>query len=198
MSMWDQRYAGDEYAYGKEPNDFLRAEVARLPVGGTLCLGEGEGRNAVFLAGLGHRGTALDASKTGLEKAQMLAAQNDVEIETLHVDLAQYELEANRWDVIVAIFCHLPPDLRRKVHGQIAQALRPGGCFILEAYTPEQLTYRTGGPPNEAMMMDVASLREELAGLDFDIAQEVVRDIQEGTHHFGTGATVQLVARKQG
>ena len=198
MSMWDQRYAGDEYAYGKEPNDFLRAEVARLPVGGTLCLGEGEGRNAVFLAGLGHRVTALDASKTGLEKAQMLAAQNDVEIETLHVDLAQYELEANRWDVIVAIFCHLPPDLRRKVHGQIAQALRPGGCFILEAYTPEQLTYRTGGPPNEAMMMDVASLREELAGLDFDIAQEVVRDIQEGTHHFGTGATVQLVARKQG
>lgn len=198
MSIWDQRYAGDEYAYGKEPNDFLRAEVARLPVGDTLCLGEGEGRNAVFLAGLGHRVTALDASKTGLEKAQMLAAQNDVEIETLHVDLAQYELEANRWDVIVAIFCHLPPDLRRKVHGQIAQALRPGGCFILEAYTPEQLTYRTGGPPNEAMMMDVASLREELAGLEFDIAQEVVRDIQEGTHHFGTGATVQLVARKQG
>ena len=198
MSIWDQRYAGDEYAYGKEPNDFLRAEVARLPVGDTLCLGEGEGRNAVFLAGLGHRVTALDASKTGLEKAQMLAAQNDVEIETLHVDLAQYELEANRWDVIVAIFCHLPPDLRRKVHGQIAQALRPGGRFILEAYSPEQLIYRTGGPPNEAMMMDVASLREELAGLDFDIAQEVVRDIQEGTHHFGTGATVQLVARKQG
>lgn len=198
MSIWDQRYAGDEYAYGKEPNDFLRAEVARLPVGDTLCLGEGEGRNAVFLAGLGHRVTALDASKTGLEKAQMLAAQNDVEIETLHVDLAQYELEANRWDVIVAIFCHLPPDLRRKVHGQIAQTLRPGGRFILEAYTPEQLTYRTGGPPNEAMMMDVASLREELAGLEFDIAQEVVRDIQEGTHHFGTGATVQLVARKQG
>ncbi len=51
--MWDKRYAGETYAYGTQPNDFLRDNAQSLPVGDTLCLGEGEGRNAVFLAGLG-------------------------------------------------------------------------------------------------------------------------------------------------
>lgn len=194
--MWNKRYAGETYAYGIQPNDFLRDKAKSLPVGNTLCLGEGEGRNAVFLAGLGHRVTALDSSEVGLGKARRLAADNDVSIDTIHSDLTEYDLEPGRWDCIVAIFCHLPPDLRRKVHGQIAAALRPVGRFILEAYTPDQLRYGSGGPPNEAMMMDVATLQDELAELEFEIAREVVRDIQEGEFHNSIGAVVQLVARK--
>lgn len=162
----------------------------------TLSLGEGEGRNAVFLAGLGHKVLALDASKVGLDKAQRFAAKHGVEIQTIHTDLATYELGSNRWDVIVSVFCHLPPDLRKKVHGQIADALRPGGCLILEGYTPLQLEYKTGGPPVAAMMMDLGTLRDELSGLEFEVAQEVVRDIHEGAFHDGKGATVQLIARK--
>lgn len=194
--MWDKRFSGEDFAYGTDPNDFLREQAGKLPVGETLSLAEGEGRNAVFLAGLGHKVSALDSSKVGLEKARMLAKQNGVEIETVHADLATYVLAKNRWDVIVSVFCHLPPDLRRKVHGQIAGALRPGGYLILEAYTPRQLEYKTGGPPNAAMMMSMDILRDEVTGLEFDIAQEVVRDIREGTFHNGTGATVQLLARK--
>ena len=194
--MWDKRYSGEAFAYGTEPNDFIREQAGRLPVGDTLSLGEGEGRNAVFLAGLGHRVSALDASEVGLAKAQAFAQKNGVEIETIHADLANYDLEVNRWDVIVSVFCHLPPELRRKVHGQIAGALRPGGCLILEAYTPLQLEYKTGGPPNAAMMMDLDSLRDELGELEFEFAQEVVREIHEGALHDGRGATVQLIARK--
>jgi len=196
MQIWDKRYAGESYAYGTQPNDFLLENAQTLPVGDTLCLGEGEGRNAVFLAGLGHRVTALDSSEVGLGKARRLAADNDVRIDAIHADLAEYDIEPGRWDCIVAIFCHLPPDLRRKVHGQIAAAPRPGGRFILEAYTPDQLALGTGGPGNAAMMMDVASLRDELGGLEFEIAREVVRDIREGEFHDGMGATVQLIARK--
>lgn len=196
--MWDNRYSSEAYIYGTDPNDFLREHVDRLPVGDTLCLAEGEGRNAAFLAGAGHRVSALDASNIGLQKASALAKSRGVEVETIHADLAVYDLEPNRWDAIVSVFCHLPPDLRKKVHGQIAQALRADGVFILEAYTPAQLQYGTGGPPSAAMMMDLASLRHELPGLDFELAQEVVRDIREGTGHAGTGATVQLIARKAG
>jgi len=194
--MWDKRYSSEAYVYGTDPNDFLREHANTLPVGNTLSLGEGEGRNAVFLAGLGHAVSAIDASKVGLEKAQTLAAKRGVKIETIHADLATYKLGVNRWDVIVAVFCHLPPELRKLVHGQIANALRPGGRFILEAYTVRQLEYKTGGPPNAAMMMDLETLREELHGLEFDLAQDVVRDIHEGTFHDGRGATVQLIARK--
>lgn len=194
--MWDKRYSGEAFAYGTEPNDFIREQAGRLPVGDTLSLGEGEGRNAVFLAGLGHSVSALDASEVGLAKAQAFAQKNGVEIETIHADLANYDLEANRWDVIVSVFCHLPPELRRKVHGQIVGALRPGGCLILEAYTPRQLEYKTGGPPNAAMMMDLESLHDELGGLEFEFEQEIVREIHEGALHDGRGATVQLIARK--
>ena len=195
--MWDKRYSGESYAYGTEPNDFLREQADNLPIGDTLCLGEGEGRNAVFLAGLGHKVTALDASATGLEKAQKLAAERGAKIDTIHADLAKYELEANRWDVIVSIYCHLPPPLRMRVHGQIAQSLRPGGIFILEAFTPRQLEFKTGGPPVVEMMMNLEGLRRELTGLEFDVGQETVREVQEGTHHNGTSAVVQLVAHKR-
>jgi hypothetical protein len=53
--FWDQRYGtADGFVFGTAPNDFLRAVADRIPPGPVLCLAEGEGRNAVFLAGRGH------------------------------------------------------------------------------------------------------------------------------------------------
>lgn len=194
--MWDERYSGEDYAYGTEPNDFLRAVAPRLPVGRTLCLGEGEGRNAVFLAGLGHEVTALDGSAVGLAKTRRLAESRGVAVWTLHTDLAQYTVEPEAWDVVVSVFCHLPPDLRRRVHEEVVAGLRPGGVFVLEAYTVRQLDLATGGPATAEMMMGLGGLREELAGLRLDHAVELDREIHEGRFHCGTGAVVQVLAVK--
>ncbi|NTV95252.1 MAG: class I SAM-dependent methyltransferase [Thiobacillus sp.] len=195
--MWDQRYAGADYAYGTEPNDFLVAEAECLPAGGrVLCLGEGEGRNAVWLAGRGFRVTGVDASAVGLAKAHRLAEAAGVTIATVAADLADYDPGEACWDAVVSIFCHLPPELRRRVHAGVVRALRPGGVFLLEAYTPRQLAYGTGGPPAAALMMDLETLAAELPGLVFDHAVELDRVVREGRHHDGTGAVVQLVARK--
>ena len=72
--MWDERYSGTEFAFGTEPNDFLRETFEQIPVGGhVLCLAEGEGRNAVFLAEQGFKVTAMDMSEVGLNKANKLA-----------------------------------------------------------------------------------------------------------------------------
>lgn len=194
--MWDQRYAGEKFAYGTEPNDFLREHAAGLPVGETLCIGEGEGRNAVFLAALGHRVTAVDASAVGLAKANRLAAERGLSITTRHCDLAHFEFEPARWDTIVSIFCHLPGQLRERVHRVIPAALKPGGVLILEAYTPRQLEFATGGPPVDDMMMELDGLRRELAGLDFIHGIETIREVIEGDFHTGTGAVVQVIARR--
>jgi SAM-dependent methyltransferase len=194
--MWDERYAGESFAYGKEPNDFLKNHAAQLPIGNTLCIGEGEGRNAAYLASLGHQVTALDASSVGLQKAKSLAEEKHVEIQTIHADLNDYVFDAEAWDTVVAIFCHLPPELRKQVHQSVVKTLRPGGMFILEAYTPEQLDYGTGGPPVKAMMMDLVTLRDELDGLRFIHAEESVREIIEGEHHTGMGAVVQVIGQK--
>lgn len=194
---WDERFGQAGYFYGTEPNDFLREVADRIPRGRVLCLAEGEGRNAAFLAGQGARVTAVDASATGLEKAKLLAAGRGLTIETVHADLATWPIEPGAWDAVVAIFCHLPPEIRGDVHRRAVAGLRPGGVFVLEAYTPDQLSYDTGGPRVAELLMRLTSIREELAGLDLDIAREIEREIHEGEGHTGRSAVVQVLGHKR-
>lgn len=195
-TMWDERYDTEEFVYGREPNAFLAGVSGMMPPGDVLCLAEGEGRNAVFLAKRGHRVLAVDSSAVGLAKAARLAEESGVRIETVTADLADFVIEPGRWDAIVSIFCHLPPDIRLPLHRQVVKGLRPGGLFVLEGYTPAQLALGTGGPPSAELMMTLAELREELAGLEFLQAGELERDVVEGRLHTGRGAVVQIVARK--
>jgi len=196
MIDWDERYDTSEYIYGVEPNDFLRNHADRLASGRTLCLAEGEGRNAVFLARQGHVVTAVDSSSVALKKARKLAQMRGVQIRTVHADLADFEIGIGRWDSIVSIFCHVPPDLRRRLHAAVVEGLKPGGMLLLEAYTPRQIALGTGGPPVPELTMTLDALREELAGLEFLHALETERDVVEGIHHTGRGAVVQVLARK--
>ena len=194
--MWDQRYSSKDYAYGTKANDFLVSMYDKLPTGKILCLAEGEGRNAVWLAEQGNEVTAVDSSEVGLKKAEKLAKERNVKITTVHADLADYDIGVQQWDAIVSIFCHLPPELRQDVHRRCVQGLRNKGVLLLEAYTPLQLEYKTGGPPSAAMMLDVQTLTSELISLEFLHLQEQIREIHEGEYHNGTGAVVQALARK--
>lgn len=196
-NRWDERYSQEDFHFGTEPNGFL-AEVSKsLPPGRALCIADGEGRNSVYLAEQGRTVSAMDASAVGMRKANRLAAERGVTIETEIVDLADYDFGVETWDLIVSIFCHLPPAFRRDVHRRAAAGLRHGGAFVLEAYTPEQLDYGTGGPPVAELLMTLDDLREDFAGLDIEIGREIVRDVVEGRGHRGEAAVVQVVARKR-
>ncbi len=196
---WAARYGGDEYYYGVEPNDFLREQAGRLAPGArVLCLAEGEGRNAVFLAERGCAVTAVDASASGLKKLERLAAERGVRVEAVLADLADFEVGTARWDAVVSIWAHVPPALRRDLYARCVRGLRPGGVLILEAYRPEQLAFKTGGPPDPALMPRLSDLREELKGLDLPLAREAEREVREGRGHGGRSATVQVVAVKPG
>ena len=196
--MWDERYSEDAYAFGTEPNDFLRASLDMLPDGTALCIGDGEGRNGVWLAEQGFAVTSVDASSVGMAKARALAHQRGVAISTVHADLAEFDIGHSRWDVVISIFCHLPPPLRRRVHRDIVAGLRPGGVFVLEAYTPAQIAFGTGGPETADMTMPLASLRPELPGLTLLHGEELERDVHEGRYHNGHSAVVQLLVIKPG
>ena len=194
--MWDERYR-EGLVYGDAPNDFLAEQVGALTPGNCLCLAEGQGRNAVWLAEQGFAVTAVDQSGIGMAKAQELAAARGVSLTTEVGDLAEYNLGTAKWDNIVSIFGHLPSALRRDVHRRVVEALKPGGTFLLEAYTPKQLTTAgTGGPPDPDMMPTADLLRADLAGLEVVLAQEVTRDVNEGDYHHGEAAVVQFIARK--
>lgn len=194
--MWDARYSTEDYMFGTEPNAFLVEVSSRIPKGRVLCLAEGEGRNGVHLASQGFDVTGIDSSRVGLEKAKRLAAQRSVHINTIVADLAEYPFGTHAWKGIVSIFCHLPPEIRRGIHRKVVDGLCPGGAFVLEAYTPRQLEFRTGGPSHVELLADAETLRQELAGLRFERCVEVERDIVEGIGHHGHSAVVQIVAFK--
>ena len=196
-NRWDERFNVTEYVYGTVANDFLTQSISLLPKGGAaLCLAEGEGRNAVFLAERGYGVTAVDSSAIGLAKAEKLAEERRVTLTTCVADLADYVLPPQAYNLIVAIFCHLPPTVRRRVFSQIPASLRPGGMFLLEGYTPKQLEYGTGGPPDVNLLLQLHELREELAPLHILHGEELVREVREGRLHTGEGAVVQVIAVK--
>ncbi len=193
---WDERFSEPGFTYGTEPNEFLASVADRIPRGNILSLAEGEGRNAVFLASLGHDVTAVDASAVGLRKAQDLAEAHHVRITTIVADLTDFAIQPTSWDGIIACYCHLPSPLRRAVHRAAVAGLKPGGVFILEAFSRKQLEHDTGGPKAPDMLMTLDELQEELSGLRFDHAVELERSVVEGHGHTGLAAVVQIVAVK--
>lgn len=194
--FWDQRYGEADWAYGTAANDFLRQQAETLPPGDALCLAEGQGRNAVHLARLGHRVTAQDISAVGLRCAQQLAEQAGVSLVTHTADLADFRPPAASVDLVVLIWVHLPLPLRAEVHRRAVAALRPGGHLIFEAYTPEQLELATGGPPTVDLLVEPETLRQELSGLELLLFNPCRRVINEGPYHQGESAVIQVLGRK--
>lgn len=185
--FWDARFAESGYAYGAEPNDFLREVLPSLQQGDALSLCEGEGRNAVFLAEHGFRVTAVDFSGVGLAKARDFAARQGVSIETVQADLARFDLGEDRWDLVIAIFAQPPAPVRRRLYAAMARALRADGRFVLESKVQAD-----AGADDRYPGVDI--LGRELAPLRLDIAREGERPIAEGRYHTGSTRTAQVLA----
>jgi hypothetical protein len=193
---WNDRYAATDFAYGTEPNEFLVSVAQHLPPGPVLMLADGEGRNGVYVAGRGYEVVSVDQSEMGLAKARRLAEQRGVRIQTQQADLREYRIEPESWAGIVSIFCHLPPAIRVPLHAAVVRGLQSGGVYILEAYNAAQCGRGTGGPSDPQWMPSLDQLKCELAGLEFLHAQELEREVREGSCHTGLASVVQIVARK--
>jgi len=141
QKRWDKRFGREEFAFGKEPNPFLKKHIRLLPKGKALDIAAGEGRNAVFLAQHGFEVDAVDISDRGLKKAQKLARDKGVKINTLLVDLDQYQIEKEQYDLIANFYF-----LRRRLIPRIKKGLKKGGRVIFETYLLEHRTLGTGGP----------------------------------------------------
>ena len=194
--FWNEKFAATDYAYGTEPNDFLVSAVTKLKRGATLSLAEGEGRNAVWLAQQGFTVSAIEQSEKGVGKTLRLALQRGVIVMAERGELETFHIQPNSWDLVVSIYAHTPQELRRKLHRQVVAGLKPGGVFVLEAYTPAQIANNTGGPKDASLMPTAELLRSELAGLVFDRIEEVERDVVEGSLHTGRAHVVQVVAHR--
>lgn len=196
-TFWNERFSSDDFAYGTAPNTFLAEHFRAFPAAGELLsLGEGEGRNAVFLAEQGFQVTAVDLSSYGLKKAQALAADRGVSITAIEADLEAFDLGQARWDGICNIFCHLPPELRIRLYARIRQALRPGGVFLTEQYAKAQLQYQSGGPKDARMLLRLEELQEAFSGFEVRHAAWETTTLNEGPLHQGLASVIRFIVRR--
>jgi len=207
MSIWNERYAGEDFFYGTEPNAFLVSQKALLKPGmRCLAVADGEGRNGVWLAQQGLEVLSVDSSHVAQAKAKKLAQQRGVAMLFEQVDLLQWdwpvlssaEGSENDFDVVVAIFIQfVTSPQREQMFAAIKRCLKPGGLLLLQGYTPRQLDYGTGGPSQAGNLYTEAMLRKEFADMDILQLREHDSVIREGSGHSGLSALIDLVARKR-
>jgi 2-polyprenyl-3-methyl-5-hydroxy-6-metoxy-1,4-benzoquinol methylase len=197
--FWNERFDKAEFIFGKEPNEYLVEQTQKYlkPKDKVLCIADGEGRNGVWLAKQGIQVIGFDASDIALSKAKQFAKENQVEVEYAFSDTDSFDWQANTYDAVIAIFIQFAdPQMRERIFQKTYEALKPGGMFILQGYTPKQLEYKTGGPSliehlyTEEMIRD---LIKEFEILDLCCYE---KELNEGARHAGMSALLGLVARK--
>jgi SAM-dependent methyltransferase len=194
---WDERYGSGEFQFGEAPNEYLRAQAWRLRPGmRALSLGDGEGRNGAFLAGLGLAVTTLDWSAVGVAKAQAFAARRGVALDARVADAAAWDYPEAGFDVIAWVYMHVPPGDRAAVAAGCLRALAPGGLLILEGFSPAQEGRRSGGPKDPALLWTRAAAEALFAGLELlEVTEGAVR-LDEGPRHQGLAEVVRGVWRR--
>lgn len=199
--FWDERYANEEFVYGKLPNKYFKEKIDELSVGKALFAAEGEGRNAVYAATLGWEVTAFDQSLSAKNKAISLAENNQVTIDYLVSDLDNFNYTSETYDLLVLIFAHFPEEKRRIYHRQLTRTIKNGGYIILEAFSKNHIqnqkeNLKVGGPKNIDMLYDLDEIKEDFQNFEFLEAYETETELNEGEHHKGKGSVIRILAKK--
>lgn len=198
-AMWDQMFDKDDFVYGTQPSQFMVAQQDWLRAGQTaLAIADGEGRNSVFMAEKGLQVTAMDSSQVGIAKAKKLAENRSVDVDFQHIDLREWDWQADRYDLVAAVFIQFAgPNFRSEIFAGMVKTLKPGGILLLHGYTPKQVSYGTGGPPVPELMYTQEMLANAFSETEILRLEEYETELQEGEGHSGMSALIDLVARKR-
>jgi SAM-dependent methyltransferase len=196
--FWNRRFAVDSYIFGTQPAAFLVDNARYISPGSRVLVpADGEGRNSVFLAELGHRVVATDIAEEGIAKAQKLADARGVSVGFQHLDLQGWRWPEAEFDAVVAVFIQFaPPAFRDEIFAGLRRAVRPGGVVLLHGYTPKQLDYRTGGPSVVEQLYTEELLRSAFGDWELLRVAAYERELDEGEGHRGRSAVIDLIARR--
>lgn len=198
---WDERYGSEEFAYGVEPNAYLKQQLEKLPPGAILFPAEGEGRNAVFAGKLGWKVSAFDISEEGKKKALRLAKARSVTIDYQVSDLPSLTYTPGQFDAIALIFAHFPAEIKSAAHKTLQKFLKPGGLVIFEAFSKRHLEYlavneKVGGPKDINQLFSLDEIKADFPNYEIIELVETEVELNEGHFHNGKGSVIQFVGRK--
>lgn len=195
QEFWNNKFSQADYFYGLNPNRFLASQINLLKNHKKLlCLGEGEGRNAIFFAKNGFEVSAIDASNLGLEKLQNRAIEEKLDIKTICMDLNDWEV-TKKYDVIVASYLHMYKNEREKLFQKIEDSLNPNGYFIAEFFSTKQLSYKSGGPKDLDLLYTIEDFSNHFNLCKKNITEEIVT-LDEGIGHQGEACVIRVVVQK--
>lgn len=201
-NRWNERYANEEFAYGEEPNNYLKEQLTKLDTGKILFPAEGEGRNAVFAAKSGWTVSAFDISNEGLKKALHLAEKNNVNIDYQIGELQALNYQEEQFDAIALIYAHFPANIKSQLHKELDKYLRKGGIIIFEAFSKNHLDYlakneKVGGPKDIQSLFSIEEIEADFNNYEIIELKEMVIHLNEGIYHNGEGSVIRFVGRKK-
>lgn len=201
-ARWNDRYSKEEFAYGEEPNNYLKEQLTKLPVGKILFPAEGEGRNAVFAAKIGWIVSAFDISNEGKSKAIKLAEKNHVTIDYKVGELETLDFESEQFDAIALIYAHFPANIKSLYHKTFDRFLKNEGIIIFESFSKKHIDYVTanekvGGPKDIDSLFSIDEIKADFPNYEFIELEEKEIELNEGFFHNGTGSVIRFIGRKK-
>jgi hypothetical protein len=202
IDRWNDRFSKEEFAYGEQPNNYLKEQLEKLGAGAILFPAEGEGRNAVFAAKLGWTVSAFDISAAGKNKAFRLAEINKVMIDYQVGELQALKYKPGQFDAIALIYAHFPADIKSLYHKTLDKYLRKNGVIIFEAFSKKHIDYnsrdeRIGGPKDINMLFSIDELKSDFANYEIIELAEKEIELSEGLYHNGKGSVIRFTGRKK-
>lgn len=199
---WNDRYRSEEFAYGEQPNSFLKEQLDQLKPGSILFPAEGEGRNAVYAAAQGWTVSAIDISIEGKNKAMRLAEAHEVKIDYKVGGMESLDYAPGQFDAIALIYAHFPADIKSQYHRALDVYLRTGGTIIFEAFSKNHLAYiarneKVGGPKDMDMLFSTDEIRADFPNYEIVLLEEKEIELSEGLFHNGVGSVIRFVGRKK-
>lgn len=199
---WDDRYKSKEFAYGEDPNHYLKEQLEKLEPATILFPAEGEGRNAIFAAKSGWNVSAFDISEEGKNKALRLAENNNVSINYQVGELETLDFKEGQFDAIALIYAHFPAEIKSVIHKQLDKLLRKDGIIIFEAFSKKHLDYITknekvGGPKDIESLFSTEEIKADFPHYEIIELEEKEIELSEGLFHNGTGSVIRFVGKKK-
>ena len=199
QALWNAKFQGDSFVYGEEPNAFIKEnEMLLLPCERVLCLGEGEGRNALYLAEKGMEVEAMDASDVGLFKLRANAKARYVEVKLRHTLLAYWDPTPS-YGAVVCTYLHVPKNEQKMLFEKALFALEFGGIFIAELFSESQKMFHSGGPKELDLLYDINTITHTLKSLPcaiLKLSQEIIV-LNEGAKHQGRASVIRVILKKK-
>lgn len=126
-------------------------EGGGLPPGRALDLGCGTGTNIIYLAHHGWEAVGVDFSAVAIRRARRQARRAGVNCRFYRADVTDLSFLERPFDLALDIGClhSVPPENRERYAAGLARLVRPGGLYMLYAFTPRPDRFAPRGVASE-------------------------------------------------